>query len=176
MADAEDAAAFRSGLRVAGFAASHGFLSGAPVPLPDGRLTVELPEGVLALLQFVPGRSPSVSSEADMRRAGVTLARAHLALGNVVKVSEQHAWPWALADECLQGLSFQPEIRDAAAGALQDIRDVTERFSLRVGVVHGDPGLDAFRLRDEAPNHDGLIDWAAAMQASRCTISPASRF
>lgn len=56
-------------------------------------------------------------------------------------------------------------VHDAAARALDEARDVTTRISPRMGVVHGDPGLDAFRLRDESPQEDGLIDWAAAMEA-----------
>ncbi|WP_157851692.1 phosphotransferase enzyme family protein [Streptomyces monomycini] len=166
LADSEDGDAFRCGLRVASAAASGGFPSGAPVLTADGRLVVELPEGVLALLEYVPGRSPSTASVDDMRRAGGILARAHLAVGaSGTRVDEQHAWPWPWADGCLQNLPLASEIHDAAARALDEAREVTARVSPRMGVVHGDPGMDAFRLRDEAPQEDGLIDWAAAMEA-----------
>jgi homoserine kinase type II len=101
-----------------------------------------------------------------MRRVGGVLARAQLAVEDGrARVSEQHAWPWPWADDCLQNLPMAPEIRDAAARALDDARKVTAGTSLRVGVVHADPGLDAFRLRDETPQEDGLVDWAAAMEA-----------
>ncbi|MFD8381739.1 phosphotransferase enzyme family protein [Streptomyces sp. NPDC059679] len=166
LADSEDGDAFRSGLRVASAAASRGFPSGAPIPTADGCLAIDLPEGVLALLQYVPGRSASAVSDDDMRRVGGTLARAQLAVGaESAGVSEQHTWPWAWVDVCLQELPMASEIRDAAARALDEARDVTARISPRVGVVHGDPGLEAFRLRDESPHEDGLIDWAAAMEA-----------
>ncbi|MES4901879.1 MULTISPECIES: phosphotransferase [unclassified Streptomyces] len=166
LADSKDGDAFCSGLRVASAAASRGFPSGAPVLTADGRLAVDLPEGVLALLQYVPGRSPSAVSDDDMRRVGGALARAQLAVGaDIVGVSEQHTWPWAWADVCLQELPMASRVRDAAARALDTARDVTARISPRMGVVHGDPGLDAFRLRDESPQDDGLIDWAAAMEA-----------
>ncbi|WP_189930395.1 phosphotransferase enzyme family protein [Streptomyces sulfonofaciens] len=166
LADGEDADAFRGGLRVAGLAASHSLRTGAPVATQDGRWAVELPEGTLALLRYVPGRSPSASSRSDMRRAGRTLARAHLALlDGGPAVSAQHAWPWRWADDCLRTLPMAPGLRGAAARALREARDITARTPLRRGVVHGDPGLDAFRLDDGAPEHDGLIDWAAAMEA-----------
>ncbi|MGV4927016.1 phosphotransferase (plasmid) [Streptomyces sp. BHT-5-2] len=166
LADSADGDAFRSGLRVAGAAAVRGFPSGAPVPTVDGRLTVDVPEGVLGLLRYVPGRSPSATSEADLRRVGSTLARAQLAVREAAEcVSEQHRWPWAWADVCLREVPMAPGVRAAAARALDEARAVTARSSPRMGVVHGDPGLDAFRLCAGSVRDDGLIDWGAAMEA-----------
>lgn len=166
LADIGDADAFRGGLRVAATAASRGFPSGPPVPARDGNPAVDLPEGVLALLQYVPGRPPSTTSQADARRVGQTLARAHRALAEEgAALSEHHTWPWTWADDCLHGIPMPPEVRDAAARALDDARSISARTPLRVGVVHGDPGLDGFRLQDEPGQGDGLVDWSAAMQA-----------
>ncbi|MFJ5677965.1 phosphotransferase enzyme family protein [Streptomyces sp. NPDC093097] len=166
LVDTGDADAFRGGLRVAAAAASRGFSSGPPVPARDGSLAVELPEGVLALLRYVPGRPPAATSPAEARRVGATLARAHRALGaEATALSEHFAWPWTWADDCLRDIPMPVHVRDAAARALDDARSLSARAHLRVGVVHGDPGLDGFRLRDEPGDQDGLVDWSAATQA-----------
>lgn len=166
LADTDDADAFRGGLRVAAAAASRGFPSGPPVPARDGNLAVDLPEGVLALLQYLPGRPPATTSPADARRIGETLAHAHRALQDEgAALSEHHTWPWTWADDCLRDNPMPTKVHDAAARALDDARSVSARTQLRVGVVHGDPGLDGFRLRDDPGHRDGLVDWSAAMQA-----------
>lgn len=166
LADSGDADAFRGGLRVARAASSHGFPSGPPVPARDGSMAVDLPEGVLALLEYLPGRPPDTASPADVRRVGETLARVHRALRDEdTGLSEQFAWPWPWADECLREIPMPAKVRDAAAHTLDRARDIPARAKLRIGVVHGDPGLDGFRLREEPGRRDGLVDWSAAMQA-----------
>ncbi|WP_212908666.1 phosphotransferase enzyme family protein [Streptomyces sp. TS71-3] len=168
LADSGDADAFRGGLRAAVAASSRGFPSGPPVSARDGSLAVDLPEGVLALLEYVPGRPPDTASPADARRVGETLARAHRALGDEdAGLCEQFAWPWTWADACLRDIPMTAKIRDAAARALDDARGISMRRQLRIGVVHGDPGLGGFRLEDGRIPLDGLIDWSAAMQAPR---------
>jgi Ser/Thr protein kinase RdoA (MazF antagonist) len=166
LADTGDGDAFRGGLRVAREAARRGFLSGAPVPARDGRLSVDLPEGVLALLEYVPGRPADPGSRADMRRAGAVLARSHRAAGPAAEaLAPQHRWPWAWAEESVSRLPAGGGLRTAARRALDDARQVTARRALRLGAVHGDPGPDAFRLHGTPPHEDGLIDWGAAMEA-----------
>ncbi|WP_405782671.1 phosphotransferase enzyme family protein [Streptomyces sp. NBC_00859] len=167
LADSGDADAFRGGLRVARAASSHGFPSGPPIPARDGTMAVELPEGILALLEYLPGRPPDTASMADVRRVGETLARAHLVLrGEDDELGERFAWPWPWANHCLQEIPMPAKVRAAAARALEQARNIPDHAQLRVGVVHGDPGLDGFRLREErADRLDGLVDWSAAMQA-----------
>jgi Ser/Thr protein kinase RdoA (MazF antagonist) len=166
LGDTEDADAFCSGLRVATLAAAHGFSSGPPVPTLDGRLAVDLPEGVLALLSHVPGTPPDESSTGDLRRVGSTLARAHLALGNnVTGLSEQFIWPWSWAPVCIDEIPMPKDIRDTAARVLDQAGELAGRAPLRMGVVHADPGLDAFLLSEESARLDGLIDWSVTMQA-----------
>jgi Ser/Thr protein kinase RdoA (MazF antagonist) len=166
LADSGDADAFLGGLRVAHAASSHGFPSGPPVLTRDGSAAVDLPEGVLALLEYLPGRPPDTASPADVRRMGETLARAHQALlDEDAGLSEQFAWPWPWADDCLREIPMPAKVRDAAARALDEARSIPPRTRLRIGVVHGDPGLDGFRLREEPDRRDGLVDWSAAMQA-----------
>jgi len=171
LADSESAAGFRSGLRVARRAAQHGFRSGAPIPLPDGSLSVLTPAGELALLEYVPGRPVEPASEADLARAGAALARAHSTLaGSVECVDGEQVWPWPWAEDALARIPMPAEVRSAARRALGDARRVTERDGLLVQVVHGDPALDAFVLAAGAADRtdeeqDGIIDWAATMAA-----------
>lgn len=166
LADTVNADAFRSGLRVAALAASHGFPSGPPLATRDGRLAVDFPLGTLALLKYVPGRSPDASSAPDIRRAGSVIARAHRALGDDTSgMAKQFTWPWAWATACLDDIPMSPEIRDTASRVLHDARDVSERAPVRIGVAHGDPALDNFRISEESPKLDGLIDWSATMEA-----------
>lgn len=166
LADANDDEAFRSGLRVAARAAAHGFPSGPPLPTADGRLAVDVTEGTLALLKFVPGRSPDESSAAEMFRVGRALAGAHAALGDDTSgLGKQFTWPWEWAVGCLRDIPMPPEVRAAAVGVLDDAQTVAERGPTRIGVVHGDPGPDSFRLSETSPELDGLIDWSATMEA-----------
>ncbi|KAK1184378.1 phosphotransferase [Streptomyces sp. NBS 14/10] len=166
LADTHDADAFRGGLRSAALAASHGFPSGPPVPTRDGRIAMKLAEGFLALLEYIPGRTGDASSEEDVRRMGATLARAHQALqDDTGGMSEQFIWPWRWADACLENLTMPEEVQSAAVRVLDRAREISSDVPIRIGVVHGDPGLDSFRLHDESPLRDGLIDWSATMEA-----------
>ncbi|MEV4174774.1 phosphotransferase [Nonomuraea sp. NPDC049709] len=164
LADPESAGPFVSGLRVAARAQSRGLVSGAPVALPDGRTAAELAEGVLALLEYVPGTIPDPASRQDLRRMGVLLARAHRALGNDTEdIGEPLRWPWAWAGDGLRDLAMPPHVRQAAARVLDEAREAAPL--LPIGVVHGDPGLDSFRLSEHFPAQDGLVDWGATLQA-----------
>jgi len=97
---------------------------------------------------------------------GTTLARAHQAVGdNTEGMAPQFHWPWPWAEACLSDLAMPEKVRSAARQVLDAARDITTATALTVGVVHGDPNADAFRLHGETPQHDGLIDWSAAMQA-----------
>ena len=168
LADVGSAAAFRSGLRVARRASRRGFPSGPPVPLPDGSLSLAVPAGELALLDWLPGRTPDLSSEADLARAGAVLARAHSALAAATDcVDPELAWPWPWADDALSRIPMPAAVRSAAGRAIEAARHVTARAGLVVQVVHGDPAYDSFRLADDAirVERDGMIDWAATMTA-----------
>ncbi|MEO3804580.1 phosphotransferase [Nonomuraea sp. B1E8] len=164
LSDVGSATAFLGGLRVAARAERGGLASGAPVPLPGGRLAADLDEGLLALLRYVPGRPPDSSSADDLHRMGAVLARAHHALGNdIADVGRQHRWPWPWASDCLRELPMAPHVRTAAARVLEEAREAAPH--LRAGVVNGDPGLDGFRLSARSPEEDGLVDWGAVLQA-----------
>ncbi|TDC06380.1 hypothetical protein E1267_16640 [Nonomuraea longispora] len=164
LSDVGSATAFLGGLRVAARAERGGLASGAPVPLPDGRLATDLDEGLLALLRYVPGRPPDASSAGDLHRMGAVLARAHRALGNdTADVGKQHRWPWPWASDCLRELPMPGHVRTRAAQVLEEAREAAPH--LRAGVVNGDPGLDGFRLSERSPEEDGLVDWGAVLQA-----------
>ncbi|MEO3885309.1 phosphotransferase [Nonomuraea sp. B5E05] len=164
LSDVGSATAFLGGLRVAARAERGGLASGAPVPLPGGRLAADLDEGLLALLRYVPGRPPDASSADDLHRMGAVLARAHHALGNdIADVGRQHLWPWPWASDCLRELPMAAHVRTAAARVLEEAREAAPH--LRAGVVNGDPGLDGFRLSARSPEEDGLVDWGAVLQA-----------
>ncbi|GAA2207476.1 hypothetical protein GCM10009850_029340 [Nonomuraea monospora] len=164
LADAEGAAAFLSGLRVATRAQAGGLTSGAPVPLPSGELVATLDEGVLALLEYVPGRAPDVASPPDLRRMGALLARAHRVLGDgAEELGEEHRWPWPWVSGCLRQVDMPEHVRRAAGRVMEEAREAAPL--LRAGVVHGDPGPGSFRLSEHAPARDGLIDWGAVLQA-----------
>ncbi|MEV6040490.1 phosphotransferase [Nonomuraea sp. NPDC052116] len=164
LADTDSAAAYLSGLRVAARAQSRGLTSGAPVPLVGGRLVAELEEGVLALLEYVPGRTPDTASPQDLRRMGALLARAHRVLGDDADdLGEQHRWPWPWVRACLRDLDMPEHLRRAVTEVMQEAREAAPL--LRAGVVHGDPGPDSFRLSEHSPDLDGLIDWGAVLQA-----------
>ncbi|WP_146615640.1 phosphotransferase enzyme family protein [Nonomuraea aridisoli] len=164
LSGAADAAAFTSGLRVAARAGRRGLACGAPVALPDGRPAAELPEGVLALLEYVPGTVPDAGSPHDLRRMGAVLGRAHRLLADAVDdLPERLRWPWPWASACLREAPMPSHVRRAAARVLDEAREATPL--LRLGVVHGDPGLGGFRLSDASPARDGLVGWDAALHA-----------
>jgi Ser/Thr protein kinase RdoA (MazF antagonist) len=166
LADTEDSAGFRSGLLVARWAADRGFPSGAPVPRPDGALSLTTPAGVLALLEYVEGRPADVASAADQRRMGEALARAHAALaGGMGCLDRSVVWSWPWADAALARIPMAAEVRDAGRRVLDQARQVAEEKALPVQVVHGDPARDAFILNDDLPDRDGVVDWSATMGA-----------
>ncbi|WP_165969970.1 phosphotransferase enzyme family protein [Nonomuraea terrae] len=164
LADTADAAAFAGGLRVAARAGRRGLAGGAPVALPDGRLAAELPEGVLALLEYVPGTVPDAGSPHDLRRLGAVLGRAHRLLADAVDdLPERLRWPWPWASARLREVPMPPHVRRAAAQVLDEAREATPL--LRLGVVHGDPRLDGFRLSGGSSALDGLVGWDAVLHA-----------
>ena len=70
---------FTSGLSVAQWLERTGISAGAPVPATDGQLAVNVGEGWLALLTWVPGHSLTGRDSGERELIGTTLAGVHRA-------------------------------------------------------------------------------------------------
>jgi Ser/Thr protein kinase RdoA (MazF antagonist) len=165
LADHLDADALVSGLRVAEFAAKRGLACGAPVRTRGGALTVLLPEGALALLEYVPGRPPDLSAPGQVARTGRVLARAHHILGDYpVGAEPRWRWPWEWVPRCLDAIAMPAEVKAAARRAWRDVVATTGEHHLSLGLIHADPGPDSFLLSDSDAGQDAFIDWATALR------------
>jgi Ser/Thr protein kinase RdoA (MazF antagonist) len=165
LADHSDAEALAAGLRVAEFAAVRGLACGDPLRTRDGELTVALPEGVLALLRYVPGIPPDLSAPGQVRRAGSLLARAHLILRDYPAGDQaRYRWPWEWVARCLDTVAMPPEVSAAARHAWHEAVRSVEDNQLSVSLIHADPGPEGFLLSDGDAGRDGLIDWATTLR------------
>jgi Ser/Thr protein kinase RdoA (MazF antagonist) len=165
--DGPPAEEFRYGLNLASRVEKTGIPCGAPVTSKDGRRTVGIGGQELALLRWVPGRELDGRDEGDMVLMGVTLARAHQALGTE-PVTEDQAWS---RFDLLAGiddpavLDARPWIRPAIERVITGLRRLRPA-TLTWGPVHGDPAPEHFRL-DPETNLCGLIDWGASSPWAR---------
>ncbi|WP_327004001.1 phosphotransferase [Dactylosporangium sp. NBC_01737] len=139
---------FPGGIAVADALARRGFASGAPVRTKDGRLTVDVTGGHLALLTFVDGEPGTAE---DQHAIGTTLAEVHRLLRDVT-VEHEVAMDWVDPDAAHLGL--RPWLRPAVAAA---VRGLAQAGPLTQGLLHADPAPEAFV-------GDGLIDWGVAMR------------
>lgn len=147
-----------AGLEIARRLEHAGIPAGAAVPACDGRLTVEVDGGALALLTYVAGEPLTGKSSADRRLIGTTLARVHCALaGQSIDGATRFHW----VDTDADFLSIRPWLRPAIAAAL-DVLDAAEGSSMCWGLLHCDPAPGAFR-HDPATGRCGVIDWSYAV-------------
>jgi Ser/Thr protein kinase RdoA (MazF antagonist) len=147
----EDGMAAGDHLRAAGIEA------GRPVRTLGGALTIETPEGVLAVLHRVPGRQLSGDDRADQRLWGEWLGAVHRVLRDF---SPPERRPWTLLDPGADHLGAEPWLRASVAGAVTAMTRLTVTDRLTYGVVHGDPAPQDFIL-DPATGRAGLLDCGA---------------
>lgn len=163
LVDHVDVPGLASGMRIAEFLAARGLACGAPARTRDGKLTIPLPEGTLALLRHEPGTPPDLSVPGQVRRAGRLLAQAHQALRDCpVGADPRYRWPWEWVPHGLDTISI-PEHGNAAARRVwpEIVRTVADR-QLSISVIHADPGPDGFLLGDGT--QDALIDWTTTLR------------
>jgi homoserine kinase type II len=157
-------AGLASGMRVAEFLAARGLACGAPARTRDGELTIELPEGTLALLRHEPGTPPDLSVPGQVRRAGQVLARAHRALHDFPAGRDpRYRWPWEWVGQCLDTIPMPGHVSAAARRIWPQIVRTVAARQLTVSVIHADPGPDGFLLSGDG-TQDALIDWATPLR------------
>jgi Ser/Thr protein kinase RdoA (MazF antagonist) len=148
-------AQFAGGLELARYLDRAGIPAGAPASAADGQLAVNVGEGWLAVLTWVPGHPLSAGSVAEREVIGTTLARVHRALaGHDTDRAQRFHW----VDPDADYLSLRPWLRPAVTAAL-DALDAASPPSMTWGLLHADPAPGAFRL-DPATGRCGVIDWS----------------
>lgn len=141
LADHHDAMPFINGLRIAAYAATHGFAAGAPVATRQQELALSLPEGVLSLLEHVPGRHPDPAAADDMRRVGHALARAHRAIRECpINLGPDHEWPWQWVGNCVRTIPMDDQIRDAVNQVWSEAQEMVAARGVATTLIHSDPG------------------------------------
>lgn len=146
---------FTGGLGIARSLEVAGIPAGAPVPAVNGQLAVNVGEGWLALLTWVPGHPLTGQDSAERGLLGMTLARVHSALaGRTADGAQRFHW----VDPNAGHLSLRPWLRPAISAALEAL-DAADPGSMSWGLLHADPAPEAFRL-DLATGQCGVIDWS----------------
>jgi Ser/Thr protein kinase RdoA (MazF antagonist) len=149
---------FAGGLAIAQHLQASGIPAGAPRPATDGRLAVELDDGWLALLTWVPGGALTGRDDAEQALIGRTLARVHRALaGYPAQGAERFHW----VDPDASHLSLRPWLRPAIIAAVDEL-GAAGPGRMTCGLLHADPAPEAFRL-DPATGQCGVIDWSYAI-------------
>jgi Ser/Thr protein kinase RdoA (MazF antagonist) len=146
---------FAGGLGIARWLERAGIPAGAPVPAADGQLAVNVGEGWLALLTWVPGHPLTGRDSAERELIGTTLAGVHRALADHTADGAQR-FHWV--DPDADRLSLRPWLRPAIRAAL-DALDAADPNRMSWGLLHADPAPGAFRL-DPASGRCGIIDWS----------------
>jgi homoserine kinase type II len=165
LVDHPDAQGLDAGLALAEFAAARGLPCGAPLRTGDGALSISLPEGVLALLRYVPGNPPDLSAPDQVRRAGRVLARAHQILRDYPAGDDPHyRWPWEWVTRCLDTVPMPPHVSKAASRAWHETLTAADGSHLTISLIHADPGPDSFLLGGPGAGQDALIDWATPLR------------
>jgi Ser/Thr protein kinase RdoA (MazF antagonist) len=168
LVDHLDTPGLASGLRVAEFLAARGLACGAPARTRDGELTIQLPEGTLALLRHEPGTPPDLSVPGQLRRAGGVLARAHQALRDFPAGADpRYCWPWEWVGQCLDIIAMPEHVNAVARRIWPQIVHTVDHHQLLVSVIHADPGPDGFLLGGDGIGdgaQDALIDWATPLR------------
>jgi homoserine kinase type II len=146
---------FTGGLTIAQTLEKAGIPAGAPVPARDGPIAVDVGEGWLALLTWVPGHPLAGESPTDQRLIGRTLAAVHAALISKDTTGAQR-FHWV--DRGADHLALRPWLRPAIWAAVDGLTAAGQE-SMTWGLLHADPAPEAFRL-DPATRRCGVIDWS----------------
>jgi homoserine kinase type II len=146
---------FGRALELPGCLERSGIPAGVPVTAIDGRLAVDVGDGWLALLSWVPGDPLTGRSKADKQLIGNTLAMVHRALADS-ETADANRFHWVDPDASY--LSLRPWLRPAISAALVAL-DAVGAEGMTWGILHADPAPDAFRL-DPATGQCGMIDWS----------------
>ena len=164
LVDDLDTPALVSGLRVAEYLAARGLACGGPVRTRDGDLTIQLPQGALALLRHEPGTPPDLAVPSQVRRAGRILARAHNALRDYPAGTDlRYRWPWEWVTICLDTVSMPEHVKAAARRVWSEIVSTVADSQLSISIIHADPGPDGFLLGCD-DTEDALIDWTTTLR------------
>ena len=148
---------FAEAMALARWLEQQGIPAGAPVPAAGGQLAVDLGDGWLALLTWVPGRALTGETDAEQALIGTTLARVHQVLaGYELAAAQQFHW----VDPSANYLSLRPWLRPAVAAAVTTL-DAARPDTMTSGLLHTDPAPDAFRL-NPVTGRCGVIDWSYA--------------
>lgn len=156
---ADGGRAFAGGLAVARHLADIGVPGGPPVPARDGALAVRAGAAWLALLTWAPGHPLTGRDDAEQHLIGATLARVHRALAGWAP-PDPARFHWV--DPAAGYLDLRPWLRPAITAALR-VLDVARPDRMTHGMLHADPGPDAFRL-DPATGQCAVIDWGSAIR------------
>lgn len=143
---------FVAGATTARLAARAGVLTGPPVSTRGGGELAPLGDGVVALLEHVPGAELAGETDEDAVLMGEVLARVH-------RATHGQGAPGALRWHWVETHRFDtdPELRAVADDV---VRSVDGLGGLAYGLCHGDPAPEAF-LRSE--HGVGLIDWGSVV-------------
>jgi len=149
---------FEAGLAVAERLAALGTSSGAPIRTADGALSARSDGAVVALLEFVPGRTLVADDPLDQQWWGNALGAAHQRLAGFDH-PDLARFHWIRTDAA--HLAVEEWIRPAVADAVAAMAKLSVTDQLSYGAMHGDPSTDSFRL-DVDTGGLGIIDWGAA--------------
>lgn len=152
---------FEAGLCAAEHVDASGVGAGRPVRAADGALTTLVGgagDGVLALLQLVPGRPLRADDPLDQSWWGGALGAAHRSLRRFVHPGLAKFQP---APATGPHLAMEPWLGPAVAETAAVVRRIMVTDQLTYGVRHGSPAAARFRL-DSATGRVGLIRWIDA--------------
>jgi Ser/Thr protein kinase RdoA (MazF antagonist) len=149
---------FEAGLLLAERLAAAGIDAGCPVRTATGALSVPAGDGVLALLDFVPGRPLDAADPVDQQWWGERLGAVHRHLVNV-RLPGLTAWHWVRPEAA--HLDLEPWLRPMVTRAVRALDRLQGMDRLTFGALHGDPSPEAFLL-DRETGRVGVIDWGGA--------------
>jgi homoserine kinase type II len=152
---AADREQFLVGLSVAEHLDRLGYAVGGPIWSVDGTLATPVPEGLLAVLTFVPGRPLVPANPVDQLWWGDLLGAVHQGL---VGFSHPKLVRLRPLNPDQPHLALEPWLRPAVASSTAALVRLTVTDQLTYGVVHGDPHAGSFRF-DPATGGVGLLGW-----------------
>lgn len=151
---AELVADLHAGCETARKLGAHGLVTGEPLPARDGRLTVPVDGGALALLRHVPGRELTGACDDERRQMGRTLGAVHAATSAAPRRGGFPGW--------LDPGRRETELVPWLASALTQVRaEFDDLPALTWATLHTDPEPGAFLL-DIPTGRVGLIDWTGS--------------
>jgi Ser/Thr protein kinase RdoA (MazF antagonist) len=146
---------FTGGLAIAQALEGAGIPAGAALPARDGQLAVDVGQGWLALLTWVPGHPLTGESPAERELIGTTLAGVHAALaGRDVSGAQRFHW----VDPAAEHLALRPWLRPAVSAAVDGLAAAGPE-NMTWGLLHADPAPETF-LCDPVTGRCGIIDWS----------------